>query len=105
MSVTAQMEADTADPVCRLTVTFTGRVQGVGFRYSTMDVARRLPVTGFVRNEYDGTVLLVAEGAKSKLEALMEGIYRSPVGRFIEQAHQRWSEPGGEFRRFQIRYG
>ena len=43
-------------------VVFRGHVQGVGFRYQTLDVAKGFDVSGFVRNEMDGTVTLEVEG-------------------------------------------
>jgi Acylphosphatases len=51
----------------RVTVLFEGNVQGVGFRFTTLNVARRHPVTGYVRNEPDGSVRLVAEGAEDSV--------------------------------------
>ena len=54
-----------ADQECRRII-FHGRVQGVGFRYTTHRIARGFPVTGFVRNLTDGTVELVACGTPLK---------------------------------------
>jgi acylphosphatase len=50
------------------TALVSGRVQGVGFRYSARDKAIRLGLTGWVRNEYDGTVSVLAEGPRAKLD-------------------------------------
>ena len=55
----------------RLSVIFSGRVQGVGFRYEVCHVAAPLEVTGFVRNLWDGTVELVAEGNEGELVDLL----------------------------------
>lgn len=49
------------------TIFFTGRVQGVGFRYSTMQVAKEFEVAGVVRNLPDGRVLLEVEGAEKEI--------------------------------------
>ncbi len=50
---------------------FHGEVQGVGFRAATLQLARELSLKGFVRNSYDGTVEIHAQGAKESLEALI----------------------------------
>ncbi|WPJ95314.1 acylphosphatase [Coraliomargarita algicola] len=48
---------------------FEGHVQGVGFRYQTVNVAKGFEVTGYVRNLVDGRVHLYAEGAESEVRA------------------------------------
>ena len=50
------------DPVLHATVYFSGHVQGVGFRYSTLQVAKEFEVAGYVQNLPDGRVLLEVEG-------------------------------------------
>lgn len=59
----------TGDEVFHTTVTFSGRVQGVGFRYQTLQVAREFEVSGYVRNLADGRVELVAEGQQREVLA------------------------------------
>ena len=51
---------------------FTGRVQGVGFRYSALYLAQGLGVTGWVKNEWDGTVVMEAQGDKEILDILIQ---------------------------------
>lgn len=61
---------------------FSGKVQGVGFRYETMLIAERLELVGFVRNLADGTVEMLAQGEKEKLDYLIEylsNIKRAPL--------------------------
>ena len=53
---------------------YHGRVQGVGFRYSTRNISRQFCVHGFVRNLTDGTVELVAQGESQELEAFLTAI-------------------------------
>jgi acylphosphatase len=53
---------------------YTGRVQGVGFRYSTNRIARQFPVTGYVRNLADGTVELIAQGESAILDQFQNAI-------------------------------
>jgi acylphosphatase len=55
----------------RYHVFFSGHVQGVGFRYTTVSIARNFDVSGFVRNCDDGRVELVAEGLASELDAFL----------------------------------
>ncbi|MEO0796480.1 MAG: acylphosphatase [Verrucomicrobiota bacterium] len=57
------------DTIYREEVHFSGRVQGVGFRYATLQVAKEFEVTGEVRNLADGRVYLAAEGRKDEVEA------------------------------------
>ena len=53
---------------------FSGRVQGVGFRYETLKVAKGYEVTGFVQNLTDGRVHLVAQGSKSEVEEFVSAV-------------------------------
>jgi acylphosphatase len=59
----------TDQPVRR--VLFFGRVQGVGFRYTTAGLARDCGIRGFVRNCPDGSVELVAQGAEADIDGLL----------------------------------
>lgn len=68
----------------RRRVIFHGRVQGVGFRATTAGIARRYPVSGYVRNLPDGTVELVAEGEERVLDdfvAAIEEAFRGSIAR------------------------
>ena len=61
-------------PVFRTEVHYTGHVQGVGFRYSVLQVARGYEVTGVVENLNDGRVRLVAEGESDEVGAFLEAV-------------------------------
>ena len=56
---------------------FYGRVQGVGFRYTAKYLAQSLGLTGWVENEYDGTVILEVQGREALIYKLMEGLNRN----------------------------
>jgi acylphosphatase len=86
----------------RVHVFYSGRVQGVGFRYTTKNVAAGYEVTGTVRNLADGRVEMVIEGEKTELVQFLQGIRDSEVGGLIRQEQMAWSDGTGEFRGFEI---
>lgn len=88
----------------RLTVRYEGRVQGVGFRYTTVSLAQELNLTGWVKNEFDGSVSLVAEGAEDQLMELLQVVRRSNLGRYITNELVRRSTATGEFNGFGVRH-
>ena len=67
-------------------VFFEGRVQGVGFRWATKNLARGYDVTGWVRNLPDGRVELQACGETEELEAFLEAIAESDLKSHIKKA-------------------
>lgn len=87
---------------CRLTIYYTGRVQGVGFRYTTKSVAAGYEVVGVVRNLADGRVELVVEGERSELEAFQHAIQDSGLGGLIRHEDVTWGPAVGGFRGFEI---
>ena len=86
-------------------VFYTGRVQGVGFRYSARDVACGFEVTGFVRNLPDGRVELVAEGEEAETQAFLAAIHDSQLGNYIRHEDVNWRPVCGGFNSFEIRHG
>jgi acylphosphatase len=86
----------------RLQILYSGRVQGVGFRYTTKSLACGFDVTGTVRNLPDGRVELVAEGSRAELEAFRRAVQDSEVGPFIRHETAEWSAAKNEFRGFEI---
>ncbi|HJD47660.1 MAG TPA: acylphosphatase [Candidatus Mediterraneibacter norfolkensis] len=61
-------------------IVFYGRVQGVGFRYTAKYLAQSLELTGWVRNEYDGTVTMEVQGREALINKLLVGLNQN---RFI----------------------
>ena len=86
----------------RLTIGFAGMVQGVGFRYTTLHLARQFPrITGTVRNVPDGTVELIAEGSEADLKAFADAI-EDRMSAYIRRAKRSYAEPSGAFASFRI---
>lgn len=86
----------------QLHILYEGRVQGVGFRYTTKSVAAGFEVVGTVRNLPDGKVELFAEGEQKELEDFRKAIQESEVGSLIRQEHVTWNEAKNSFRGFEI---
>lgn len=61
-------------------IVFHGRVQGVGFRYTAKNLAQSLRLTGWVKNEWDGTVRMEVQGREPMIDKLLAGLNR---GQFI----------------------
>ena len=86
----------------RATVFYTGRVQGVGFRYTAREIACGYEVTGYVRNLHDGRVELVAEGSQDEVTGFLEAIRVSQLGSHIRSVDANWNDATGEFRGSEI---
>ncbi len=86
----------------RVNIKVTGQVQGVFFRYSTKAEAERLGLTGFVRNEPDGSVKIVAEGEEEALQKLVEWCRKGTEYSKVEKVDIMWQEATGEFTDFAI---
>lgn len=64
--------------ILRYRIRFEGIVQGVGFRYEVYQIATQLKLTGWVRNEMDGSVLCEVQGTNKKIEYLINHLYQVP---------------------------
>jgi acylphosphatase len=80
---------------------FSGTVQGVGFRYTTLAFAKALALLGWVRNLSDGRVEAVVEGPREKIEELLSKL-KVQFGRCIRDQQIEWTESRGEFGDFSI---
>jgi acylphosphatase len=72
------------DDLVRLEAVVRGRVQGVGFRYHVVREARRLGLAGWVANERDGSVRVVAEGPPDALDRIEDLLRTGPPGSIVE---------------------
>ena len=88
----------------RLHLFWSGRVQGVGFRYTTESVALELKLTGWVMNLPDGRVEAVVEGRETELKEFLEKMNAGPMKPYIRGTLEKWSEFAGEFNDFRIRF-
>ena len=89
----------------RLDATIRGRVHGVGFRVFALREAMILGLAGFVANEADGSVRVVAEGPRAGLEALLERLREGPPAGIVERVIERWEPARGEPAGFRIESG
>jgi acylphosphatase len=88
----------------RLQAIVHGRVQMVGFRYFVVQEARRLSLTGWVRNADDGaTVEVVAEGPEEALRRLEEVLRDGPPGARVDGVDAQWSEALDGYAAFAVR--
>jgi acylphosphatase len=79
-----------------------GRVQGVFFRASTQREARRLGLTGWVKNRQDGAVEVCVEGEEEELKELVAWAHHGPTAARVERVDVRWRGYAGEFPDFRI---
>lgn len=84
------------------TVYFSGHVQGVGFRYQTLQAAKGFEVSGFVRNLPDGRVQLEAEGQKSEVAAFVAAVEEQLAG-YIRKVERTAGARPAQFAGFTIR--
>ncbi len=88
----------------RAHIFYTGRVQGIGFRYTAERLALDLKLVGWVKNLPDNRVEVVCEGPKEKVELFLEGIKESSLGPHIKKAACAWEAPTNEFKDFSIEF-
>jgi acylphosphatase len=86
----------------RMTVHYSGNVQGVGFRYTAKTVATGFEIVGTVRNLPDGRVELIAEGHQTELEDYRLALRNAGLAGFIRDEHVEWSDVLNQFRNFEI---
>ena len=85
-------------------ILFSGRVQGVGFRYQTHSLAQQYEVVGWVANRDNGQVRLVVEGDPAELEDFLAALQEKMAG-YIGDVEIQKGPASGEFSRFEIRVG
>jgi acylphosphatase len=91
-----------AKSIERLHAYVYGRVQGVGFRFYTVDAAVTLGLTGWVANRYDDSVEVVAEGLHMQLQTLLDQLHQGPSMARVDQVQYDFLPATREFKRFSI---
>ncbi len=80
---------------------FSGRVQGVGFRFTAQRMANEQKLTGWVKNLPDGRVELMVEGSRPKIEHLL---FKLSTRFQITKTDTDWLDPRGQFTEFSVTY-
>jgi acylphosphatase len=97
------MVESTSTQSARLHAHVEGRVQGVGFRAFVEQSAELLELKGWVRNRWDGSVEVIAEGKRQDLEKLLAGLRRGPLASGVTDVRFEWQPATGEFTYFSVR--
>jgi len=90
--------------MARATIRVYGEVQGVGFRAWVARKAVRLGLKGYVENQPDGSLLVVVEGERGRIEELVEECRRGPPLSRVESVEVEWGSYLGEFEDFEVRW-
>jgi acylphosphatase len=93
------------EDVARLEANVRGRVQGVGYRVFALREATSLGLEGFVANEADGSVRVVAEGPRAALTSLLARLEDGPPAGFVDRVIVRWEPARGMDGSFRIESG
>ena len=88
----------------QLTTIVHGSVQGVSFRYYTRRAANRLGVTGWVANQRNGTVKVVAEGDEATLQEFLTFLREGSPAARVERVDATWAEAEDAFQNFSVRF-
>jgi acylphosphatase len=92
-------------PRQRLVATVLGQVQGVGYRWFVEREAATLGVSGWVSNQADGSVAVVAEGDEDQLGPLLLALWEGPAGAAVREVQVRYEPARGNLLGFTIRSG
>lgn len=84
-------------------VFYSGKVQGVGFRFTAQNLADELEIVGWTKNLPDGRVELCAEAEELVLKDFLDRI-NAVFTRYIQSIDVNWLGESGEFREFSIKY-
>ena len=88
----------------RLHASFSGTVQGVGFRFTVRRIAEQYEISGFVKNLANGQVEVVVEGDREVVENFIHAVCNSSLRDYIGNAEKEWEPATGEYKEFEIRF-
>lgn len=83
-------------------ISVAGQVQGVFFRGEAQKMAKRLNLTGLVRNQEDGSVKILAQGEETDLQSLIDWCHAGPQFAKVDKVEVKWEEVFGTFQGFMI---
>ncbi len=82
---------------------YSGRVQGVGFRFTAQSIAGALKITGWVKNLSDGTVEILAQGEEEALKDYL-GRIQNYFHNYIQDINTSWQEANNNFKDFGVKF-
>jgi acylphosphatase len=88
----------------RAHIVVSGTVQGVGFRYFTMRMARKMQLTGWVRNLPSGEVEIEVEGPRGLIESLIQDLNVGNTWVRVTNMDVQWDSYSGQYTGFDITY-
>lgn len=88
----------------RAKIIVNGSVQGVGYRYFVMRLAKSLNVNGFIKNLFSGEVFAEVEGDSSLIQELIKQMKIGPSHAYVKDCFVEWEDYKSEFKNFEIRY-
>ncbi len=88
----------------RIHILYSGKVQGVGFRYTARSVASQLGLAGWAKNLRDGNVEVVCEGEESKLKRFLDEMSKEFPNHYVDNTDVTWEEPIDKLNGFEIRF-
>lgn len=89
------MNSSAASELIRAHVLISGRVQGVGYRASTWDMAQLLKLNGWVRNLRDSRVEAVFEGDRATVEEMLRWCHQGPPHAIVQEVQVEYEPPEG----------
>ena len=88
----------------RLSLTISGKVQGVFFRQNTKEFADALGLKGYVKNDPTGTVTIIAQGNENSLKKLIDFGKKGTSYSQVDDIKIEWQKPQDDFKQFEIKY-
>src|SRR5205085_10784830 len=98
------MNQDSTNDTQELHASVRGQVQGVGYRYFVVEKAHTLGLRGYTRNDWDGSVEVVAQGPRPALERLLALLRQGPSAARVTEVQITWRQPTEHFSGFHVRW-
>ena len=98
------MNQNGTNEIQELHASVRGQVQGVGYRYFVIEKARALGLNGYVRNERNGGVEVLAQGPQAALERLLAQLQHGPSAAHVSEVKTTWGQPTEHFSGFHVRW-